>query len=157
MKKVIALLADKSQIITTRATAEKNNYPVTYEVEVIAESAKKPESGAENQVPKVGTVLYGIGGRAYTISKLDPEYICAQCGAKNAKSRIGNEFFCTRDFNRLVVTDPLKYATPKPQRNALCSCNSGKKYKHCCGNKQHTARHYFNSEYKRQEQDRKSA
>lgn len=37
-------------------------------------------------------------------------------------------------LDRSMFTKPIIRETPKISRNSACSCNSGKKYKRCCGN-----------------------
>jgi SWIM/SEC-C metal-binding protein len=37
-----------------------------------------------------------------------------------------------KDFERKVNPPTLQYDLPKLQRNGLCICGSGKKYKKCC-------------------------
>ena len=73
---------------------------------------------------------------------------CILCGLK-AAGKIGEEHYCSHHFKNLVVTKPILKTNALQNRNEICACNSGKKFKHCCGIKatSHTARHYFNSEY----------
>lgn len=160
MKKVIAILPNGKQVLTTSQTSKKNNYWITYNAEVIlADAGIDPESVDNLDIPKVGSLIKGIGGHVYKIAKLDPVYLCAECGKANSRNRIANLFYCHSDFNKLVITEPIRRIGPKPKRNSKCTCGSNKKYKHCCISKQqHTqAKHYFNSKYQRNENGKKTA
>ncbi len=159
MKKVIVILNDHEQVLTTAATAVKNKYWITYDVEVIAEPEINAISDEEQkQVPKPGNLIMGFGGHIYRLTKVVPVYKCFSCAQnyndKEGSNRIGNKFYCKEHFNKLVVTQPIRRTAPKTNRNAACPCGSGKKYKHCCMTKNaHTnPRHYFNSEYKQKQQ-----
>jgi len=92
----------------------------------------------------------------YKIKPSPKKEVCVVCGRKSVR-KIGEKLYCQTHFNELVITDPIKRNGKKLLRNAPCPCNSEKKYKNCCGSKTHKPRHYFNSEYKRQEQPKKTA
>ena len=158
MKKVIAILRDDSQIITTIDTAQKNNWWITYNVECILEPEAHPSSVKHAEIPKTGNLITGIGGHIYRIATVEPVEKCFVC-QRTGKSRVGNKFYCKKHFNKLVVTHPIRRTSVKTHRNALCPCGSGKKFKQCCITKDaHTKpRHYFNSEYKQQQQTKKTA
>lgn len=159
MKKVIALIPPNDEhIITTLDTATKNNWWITYNVEVIITEDKNCDAANMEKVPTIGLLMYGIGGRVYQLTKVEPVHICYDCN-NTGSNRVGNKFYCNQHFKKLVVTKPIKRTAAKTQRNKPCPCGSGKKYKHCCISKEHhtTARHYFNSEYKRNEQTKKTA
>ena len=164
MKKVIVFLNDYEQVLTSAATAVKNKYWITYDVEVIAEPEINAISAEEQrQVPKPGNLMMGFGSHVYRLTKVEPVYKCFSCAEsyddRQGSNRIGNRFYCKKHFNELVITKPIRRATQKTNRNAPCPCGSGKKYKQCCITKDtHTrARHYFNSEYKQAEQTKKTA
>lgn len=108
MKKVIALMpvTDK-QVITTRETAEKNNWWITYNVEVAPEHDEKPHPDNTLKVPYEGMLLKGVNGNVYKISKLEEVRICFTCNA-TATHRINQKFYCHRDYNYLVITQPIK-------------------------------------------------
>lgn len=158
MKKVIALLPNGYQILTTPLTATKNKYWITYNVEVVLAAPETDPSKTDNKtVPKVGMLIKGFGGYIYQLTKVDPLYICFDCYEKGA-NRIGNSFYCNCHFKKHVVTDPIKRVDEKIHRNAPCICGSGKKFKRCCLPKQEIkGGHYYNSEYKRREQIKKTA
>ncbi|MCY1720207.1 SEC-C metal-binding domain-containing protein [Prolixibacteraceae bacterium Z1-6] len=151
MKKVIAVLPDNDYCLTTPATADKNQWYKAYTVEVVPEERQRPEAGKEHNLPKVGTVMAGVGGRVYRISEIKPTDCCFICGQRGS-NRIEKRFYCTRHFKQLTITKPIVATNPLPGRNEPCRCGSNKKYKHCCLAKdRHTPRHYFNSDYKRHE------
>ena len=147
MEKVIAV-NDGKQLLTTEAIASKNNWWITYWVDVVPAETETsiPEKNNE-KVPETGGLMKAIGGVIYRFVEVRPAHICFLCHEKGA-SRVGNLFYCTAHFKRLVVTHPIRRTGKKPQRNAPCTCKSGKKYKNCCGTEMHRPRHYFNSEYK---------
>lgn len=150
MNKVIAINGADEQVLTTEATANKNNWWITYWVKVVPSETETTIPEATNQkVPHQGMKMTAIGGHVYQISELKPAHICCFCH-DHGKNRIGNKFYCDHDFKKLVVTKPILLNGSKPQRNQPCTCNSGKKYKHCCGKQTHKPRHYFNSEYQQQ-------
>lgn len=148
MKKVIAVLSDNSYIITTAENAAKKHWYIAYDVTVVkSEIAPNPEH--KNKLPGVGSIIAGIGGFVYKISSITPTHICAKCGAKNSANRIEKKWYCVKDFNKLIVTKPIVKTGKIPERNDMCRCGSGIKYKYCCMDKdKHEPRHYFNSAYK---------
>jgi len=158
MKKVIALQSPhEKQVICNRSLAEKNNWLITYNVEVRPEHDKKPGTENVNKVPQAGTLLNGFGGHVYKILTLTPVEVCCLCG-RMGKNRIYKKFYCDTHYNNLVITKPIVRTIAKPNRNQPCACGSGKKYKYCCLSKdQHTARHYYNSEYRQNQQSQKTA
>lgn len=154
MEKVIAV-SDNKFMLTTRETALKNRWYISYEATVV-KTEEEPQPGWNERLPKTGTVMYGIGMHAYKISFLKPTLVCARCGKSNSANRIGKSWYCTTDFKTLTVTKPIVSTGTIPRRNEPCHCGSGKKYKHCCmPADRHEARHYFNSEYKREETNAK--
>lgn len=148
MQKVIAVNDKGKQLLTTEATANKNKWWITYWVDVVP--ADQTENADNEKVPETGGTMKAIGGKIYRLSEVKPAHICFLCHRKGA-NRVKNLFYCDDDFQRIVVTRPILRSGKKPQRNEPCTCKSGKKYKHCCGSKTHTPRHYFNSEYKQNE------
>lgn len=144
MKKVIALLPpNEKQVITTRATAEKNNWWITYEVEAIPEHENKPHPDNIDKTPVAGMLLKAVNGNVYKISELKEVRTCFACGER-ATHRIYKKFYCEKDYNDLVITRPIKLLGPKQNRNDVCSCGSGKKYKNCCIVKEdHTRGHIY--------------
>lgn len=158
MKKVIAVLPEGTQILTTAETTVKNKWWITYNLHVEQQEGKY-QHGENNQlVPKVGMMMTGVNGFIYKIAVVEPVYNCRACyqagETREGKNRIGNMFYCNRHFNKLVVTKPIVKTGAIQSRNETCACGSGKKFKNCCGIKaaDHTARHYFNSEYISQQQ-----
>lgn len=87
----------------------------------------------------------------------DSYRVCTICG-KLAKQTIGKKPYCRKHFNELVITKPIRKTAALQNRNDGCACNSGKKFKNCCGIKatDHPARHYFNSEYMNQKTNKPS-
>jgi uncharacterized protein YecA (UPF0149 family) len=79
--------------------------------------------------------------------------VCSVCG-KLAKGKIKDAFYCREHFNALVITKPIIKTGAIQNRNETCACGSGKKFKNCCAVKasNHPARHYFNSDYIKNEQ-----
>ena len=147
MKKVIALQKDGSPVLTTEATATKNGWWITYHLTVVL--SEENECSPENilQVPKPQMLLMGLNQHVYQVATVEPRYVCYECDAVG-KNRIGHKFYCNRHFKELVVTKPIRIVNAAPGRNDKCTCGSGKKYKHCCEVKnQHSARHYFFSDY----------
>lgn len=150
MNKVIAINEADKQVLTTEATANKNNWWITYWVNVVPSETETTIPDTANQkVPHQGMKMTGIGGRVYQLSELKPAHICWTCHQKG-KNRIENKFYCDQHFRQRVVTRPIFRNGKKPQRNQPWPCGSEKKYKHCCGKQTHKPRHYFNSEYKQQ-------
>ena len=84
--------------------------------------------------------------------------ICAVCGEK-ATGTIKDDSYCKKHFNELVLTKPIRKTNAIQNRNEICACGSGKKFKHCCSIKanDHKPRHYFNSEYIHKQQTKKTA
>ena len=78
----------------------------------------------------------------------DSYRVCIVCG-KLAKGTIEKENYCREHFNELVITKPIVKTAALQNRNDACACNSGKKYKNCCGiiAANHPPHHYFNSVY----------
>lgn len=147
MKKVIVSLSDKKQIITSEKNALKNKLLITYIIEVINSEFPAPLNSDSN-VPVIGSIMKGIGGRTYAISKLEPVYKCCICGI-SGKSRVHSRFYCIPHYKDLVVTKPIINTMQIPKRNEPCHCGSKLKYKHCCIHKDHhTPRHYFLSDFK---------
>jgi hypothetical protein len=148
MKKVIAVLPDKTYLITTAETAEKNNWYIAYRARVIKEGNDKQTPDVNDNLPKTGTIMKGLSGNIYKIIEVDPTHTCAKCKKSNSKNRIGKLWYCNADYSDLVITKPIKSIGNIPGRNETCPCGSGKKYKHCCMEKdRHSPRHYFNSKY----------
>lgn len=81
--------------------------------------------------------------------------VCTVCG-KLAKGEIKGAFYCREHFNALVITKPIIKTGAIQFRNEQCACGSGKKYKNCCSSKlnDHKPRHYFNSQYINQKQNK---
>ena len=148
MKKVIALNENNHQIITTEATAQKNNWWITYDVEAKPKEDAEVTEEEQQRVPRIGHLMIGLSGHVYKLIFITPRHICRTC-ERTGKNRVGNSFYCNDHFKKLVQTQPIKRINAKQQRNAKCTCGSGKKYKYCCGKETHQPRHYFNSEYKR--------
>lgn len=154
MKKVIAVDASNKQVLTTRATAEKNNWWITYEVETRLTDEKNIPGGNMDRVPEIGLKMYALGARVHQLVKVEPVYVCAIC-KRMGRNRVLHKFYCQQHFDELVITKPIKRTQKKVNRNAKCPCNSGKKYKNCCGIENHKPHHYYNSEYMKQQEPAK--
>jgi preprotein translocase subunit SecA len=57
-----------------------------------------------------------------------PEYICLECSDKEWNREDDND-----DWSQTEKNVTYKRDLKKIGRNELCPCNSGKKYKKCCG------------------------
>lgn len=154
MKKVIAVQPGEIQVLTSLETAEKNNWWITYTVEVFATENPKQEFPDNQRVPKPGMEMSSLGSRKiYTLQTVTPVEICWHCHKqgerKTAQYRVLNRFYCKKHYNKLVITKPIVKTGSIQNRNEPCACGSGKKFKNCCGIKagNHAARHYFNSDY----------
>ncbi len=158
MKKVIAVRKNE-YVITTQATAEKKRLYIAYSCVVTPVEEERPDWRDKDKLPYVGMIMRGMGGHYYKLREFTPTYVCADCDRKNSKNRIGNYWYCTPHFKKLTITKPIVGTGNIPGRNQPCHCGSGKKYKHCCLPKdRHDPRHYFNSDYKRHEnQNKKTA
>jgi hypothetical protein len=77
MKKVIALLETEQRILTTRETAERNNWWITHSLEVTILS-KNLLSCNTSLEPEVGNV-FESNNRFYRITKSEKVLICAIC------------------------------------------------------------------------------
>lgn len=145
MKKVIALNYKEERVLTTQQTAEKNNWWITHNLDV----SKLPVTSEKLQVstePTAGNIM-GSNGRLYRIIESKKVLICAVCH-ESAKFKIGYRFYCKKHYKHLMLTKPIRRTLIDEKRNAVCSCGSGKKYKHCCiAKSEHKPRHYFNSPY----------
>jgi hypothetical protein len=80
---------------------------------------------------------------------------CSICNEK-ATGAIREIPYCKKHFDEMVVTKPIVKTTAIQFRNEPCACGSGKKYKNCCSSKltDHKPRHYFNSLYINQKQNK---
>lgn len=151
MKKVIAVKANNRRVLTTEATAKKNNWWITHYVTVTSMEDGYSESVDTECTPKIGNLVFGMGQRVYKINDVNPRHICCKCERKGS-NRIGNLFYCDHDYKALTITQPILGTGNIPGRNQPCHCGSGKKYKHCClAKNRHAPRHYFNSKYKQNE------
>jgi hypothetical protein len=145
MKKVIALNKNENRILTTRITAEKNNWWITHnlEVELLPKYFITTKTSTE---PELGNI-WETNNRFYKITKSEKVLICAICNNK-ANFKIGYRFYCKQHYKHLMLTKPIRRATIQPNRNDPCSCGSGQKFKNCCISKtDHKPRHYFNSRF----------
>ena len=59
---------------------------------------------------------------------------CFRCGAEITVARKVKSIVCPKCGLKIgfAATKPITVQR-KPERNALCPCGSGKKYKKCCG------------------------
>jgi hypothetical protein len=145
MKKVIALNEKEDRVLTTRATAEKNNWWITHHlsVDILPVTISSPQTSAE---PEFGNIIES-GGRYYKITKSSKILICPIC-EESAKFKIGFRFYCKQHYKHLMLTKPIRRISIQPGRNQSCSCGSGLKYKNCCIAKtEHKPRHYFDSRF----------
>lgn len=146
MKKVIALNENEDRILTTNETAEKNNLWITHNlnVEILP---KDYDNSLCSQEPDKGNTFLAPNNRAYKIISSEKVLVCSICQSK-ANFRIEKRFYCKKHYKHLVLTRPIRRELILPNRNDICSCGSGKKFKNCCIKQyQHTPRHYFNSRY----------
>lgn len=143
MKKVIALNENEIRVLTTRVTAEKNDWWITHNLEV-AILPKNLLSCNTSLEPESGNI-FESNNRFYRITKSEKVLICTICN-KKANFKIGYRFYCKKHYKHLMLTKPIRRAIINPERNAPCPCGSGRKYKSCCiGKLDHKPRHYFNS------------
>jgi hypothetical protein len=145
MNKVIALNENENRVLTTRETAEKNNWWITHnlDVEILPANFLTTETSTE---PEVGNI-WEANKRFYKIIKSEKILICTICHEK-AKFRIGYRFYCKKHYKHLMLTRPIRRTMLQPGRNEPCTCGSGKKFKNCCLEKlDHNPRHYFNSRF----------
>ncbi len=143
MKKVIALNENEIRVLTTRVTAEKNDWWITYNLEV-AILPKNLLSCNTSLEPETGNI-FESNNRFYRITKSEKVLICTICN-KKANFKIGHRFYCKQHYKHLMLTKPIRRAIINPERNAPCPCGSGHKFKNCCLSKSdHKPRHYFNS------------
>ncbi len=145
MNKVIALNENENRVLTTRETAEKNNWWITHnlDVEILPANFLTTETSTE---PEVGNI-WEANKRFYKIIKSEKILICTICHEK-AKFRIGYRFYCKKHYKHLMLTRPIRRTIQQPGRNEPCTCVSGKKFKNCCLEKlDHNPRHYFNSRF----------
>lgn len=159
MKKVIAIQPGEKQVLTTAETAEKNNWWITYTVEVFATDHPKKEFPDNQLLPKPGMEMTSLGSRkVYTLQSVTPVEICWHCHLqgerKTAHYRVINRFYCKQHYEKLVITKPIVKTGAIQGRNELCKCGSGRKFKHCCAPKTtgHEPYHYYNSDYMRNQQ-----
>lgn len=144
MKKVIALLETEQRILTTRETAKKNHWWITHNLEVNILPSNLLSSNTSIE-PEVGNIMEGPNNRFYKILKSEKVLICTVCEQK-ANFKIGCRFYCKKHYKHLILTKPIRRNIIQPNRNELCSCGSGQKFKNCCISKlDHKPRHYFNS------------
>ncbi len=151
MKKVIALNENDNRVLTTRETAEKNNWWITHnlEVDLMPVNFIPTETSTE---PEVGNIwersqYFNKSKRFYKITKSEKVLICTICH-EQAKFKIGNRFYCKKHYKHLMLTRPIRRTMLQPGRNEPCTCGSGKKFKNCCLEKlEHNPRHYFNSRF----------
>lgn len=144
MKKVIALNENEIRVLTTRVTAKKNNWWITHnlEVDILPSTLLSINTSIE---PEVGNIIEGTNKRFYRILKSQKVLICTICEQK-ANFKIGYRFYCEKHYKHLMLTKPIRRNIIQPNRNELCSCGSGQKFKNCCISKRdHKPRHYFNS------------
>jgi hypothetical protein len=145
MKKVIALNETENRVLTTRVTAEKNEWWITHNLEV-AILPKNLMSCTTSLEPESGNI-FECNNRFYRITKSEKVLICAICN-KKANFKIGYRFYCKQHYKHLMLTKPIRRTIIQPERNAPCSCGSGQKFKNCCISKtDHKPRHYFNSRF----------
>lgn len=145
MKKVIALNDNENRILTTRVTAEKNDWWITHNLEVDI-LPKNLMSCTKSTEPGVGNI-WEENNRFYKITKSEKVLICTICNC-NANFKIGYRFYCKQHYKHLMLTKPIRRAIIQPGRNEPCSCGSGQKFKNCCISKtDHKPRHYFNSRF----------
>ena len=143
MKKVIALNENETRVLTTRVTAEKNDWWITHNLEV-AILPKNLLSCTTSIEPEVGNI-WEENNRFYKIIKTEKVLICTICLQK-ANFKIGNRFYCKLHYKHLMLTKPIRREIIQPNRNEPCFCGSGQKFKNCCISKfDHKPRHYFNS------------
>jgi hypothetical protein len=62
--------------------------------------------------------------------------ICHICGRPGYKTDSDCKVWCEKCLGIEYEVEQYIRSTPKIQRNSLCSCGSGKKYKNCCLNKE---------------------
>lgn len=70
---------------------------------------------------------------------MDKNYvdICSICGKEPAYKTDGqSRLWCKKCLDKAMYGDPKTRDTNKQQRNDVCACGSGKKYKKCCINKE---------------------
>jgi hypothetical protein len=129
MKKVIALNEKENLVLTTLATAEKNNWWKTHHlsVDILPVTTSKPQTSTE---PEPGNIMES-GGRYYKITKSSKILICPIC-QEPAKFKIGFRFYCKQHYKHLMLTKPIRRINIQPGRNEPCACGSGLKYKNCC-------------------------
>lgn len=145
MNKVIAINEKEIRVLTTRETAEKNNWWITHKVEVEI-LPKTVCSCVCDTEPEPGNV-FESKGRFYKILKSEKVLICTTCDAK-ANYKIGYRFYCKKHYKHFMLTRPIRRTIIQPNRNEPCSCGSGQKFKNCCISKSdHKPRHYFNSRF----------
>jgi len=145
MKKIIALNENENRVLTTRVTAEKNNWWITHnlEVDILPKNLISCNTSLE---PETGNI-FESNNRFYRITKSEKVLICSICNIK-AKFKIGYRFYCKQHYKHLMLTKPIRRAIIQPGRNEPCSCGSGQKFKNCCISKtDHKPRHYFNSRF----------
>ena len=145
MKKVIALNENENRVLTTRVTAEKNNWWIIHnlEVDILPKNLISCNTSLE---PETGNI-FESNNRFYKITKSEKVLICSICNIK-ANFKIGYRFYCKQHYKHLMLTKPIRRAIIQPERNESCSCGSGQKFKYCCISKtDHKPRHYFNSRF----------
>lgn len=149
MEKVIAITKDGKPVLTTKPTATKNGWWITYHLTVVLSDENECDPANIEKVPVPGILLKGLNGHIYKVAAVSPRHVCFECN-RTGTNRIRHTFYCDKHFKELVVTKPILKTGAVIGRNEKCSCGSGKKYKHCCEVKnRHSARHYFNSDYVR--------
>jgi hypothetical protein len=144
MKKVIALNENENGVLTTRVNAEKNYWCITHNLEVNILPSTLLSSNTSIE-PEVGNIMEGTNNRFYKILKSQKVLICTICEQK-ANFKIGYRFYCKKHYKHLILTKPIRRNIIQPNRNELCSCGSGQKFKNCCISKlDHKPLHYFKS------------
>ena len=80
MKKVIALNEDDTRVLTTRETAEKNNWWITHnlEVDILPTNFLTTETSSE---PEIENIME-CSNRLYRIIKSDKVLVCTICDTK---------------------------------------------------------------------------
>lgn len=145
MKKVIAINLKENRVLTTRETAEKRGWWFTHnlEVTILPVTTAIPEISFE---PEIGNIMER-GNRFYKVLKSEKVLICAVCEQK-ANFKISYRFYCKTHYKHLVLTKPIRRMAIQHNRNEVCPCGSGQKFKNCCIPKfEHKPRHYFNSRF----------
>jgi hypothetical protein len=104
MKKVIALMENGNRVLTSRETAEKNNWWITHnlEVDILPQTITSFNVSLD---PDNGNTLLGSNNRYYRVAKSEKVLICRVCHER-AKFRIGNCFYCKKHFKHFTFKKP---------------------------------------------------